>query len=956
MEKKIKFLFIIGLVLFVPATIVFADSTTICVDSLAYDVVKVGEKVNNIYSISYENITNQSILPQKYFDMENDFNKLNLSISEVDKYLDTYKNLNKFNNSSLLDSSIKQFLDNHYDTYTNNEYYLALKDKTKRDKYLVNAVSLGLSCKVNSNSEGYTVNICPTADITSIYNSINFNYSISKVSFNETTNKFEYSISDSFTNEQTKEKVSFNGNLILREVKVGNTVNSKGESIPDIAGSNFNREGVNFSTLSNKSNTFILEKNQKQTRTINEGETIILEFYLNGSSLANSGGCGDSYLGYVIFSAPTYAYITNPYYDSKICKDLRSNDQNETYKRAYVPDCYSEEVEYFTKIKTGVISEDTIRSDIESLNDVLLEDKDSSNDISTNYCFYSKSDEQQSNSSVKSYIYNPFNSKYWAAKCSETVVVSYDPPKKTIAGGGFTYNSKIEVKRTCEPILLKKVESQPACEYSVECYGGPSSNRHTGGAGAGPNEDFDSCIYSCDSGSYTKKCINSCYNLVYKNNNDSDSVSSTFNFSSSLNPTSLVNNFSFSRITKVSSGLGVGSTTPRGNTIVGNGVTSNNDPQCNKATQTCTSEHGITYPYANVCNGTSSPVVCYEVQLSSQCGGGMNEDEKKKSEEDYNALIKKLKEYEKSEISELSIIDSYKKNKKNTELLKTTWKSEDILNSKIVVSEVKEEKISSIKYTDSDSKDISRYSVGKTYEVEIPQAYVDVLTADVRYTSSDIKKESYERDGGNKYYTDIKTGAFNNYYPVDWSYNLKHSTIASLKSKYLGNNIKVVFKNIGTNQSKGYTWDEIDINCFYGVYNQINIQCEEPICDDSNVKPTSPPQKDGDNFTNFGIQYMFRQVNLSDLFPDRNPRYNWNNDSSKMITEKIESMGDNVYNEENVVYEFTITKSQINEIRKYNKEAESYQDYPGMSCSSKSDGEVVCTSAFMKNNRYVTKK
>ena len=102
---------------------------------------------------------------------------------------------------------------------------------------------------------------------------------------------------------------------------------------------------------------------------------------------------------------------------------------------------------------------------------------------------------------------------YWDALCTETVTVTFDTPKAlSAAGAAFTYPSTITVSRQCTPYQVIAPQFKTQCKYTVECWGGPAN--HTGEAGAGPNDEFDSCIMQCDGGSYTQNCIDSCYNKI----------------------------------------------------------------------------------------------------------------------------------------------------------------------------------------------------------------------------------------------------------------------------------------------------------------------------------------------------------------------------------------------------------------------------------------------------------
>ena len=102
-------------------------------------------------------------------------------------------------------------------------------------------------------------------------------------------------------------------------------------------------------------------------------------------------------------------------------------------------------------------------------------------------------------------------------KCSETVEVKYGPPVATKAGLCFEYSIKVTSRVTCKMTKAPEVPKK----YTSYCSPRPMCV-HTGGviyAQAGPNDDFDNCVESCDGGKYTSKCSKKCYNRVYGNKN-----------------------------------------------------------------------------------------------------------------------------------------------------------------------------------------------------------------------------------------------------------------------------------------------------------------------------------------------------------------------------------------------------------------------------------------------------
>ncbi len=106
------------------------------------------------------------------------------------------------------------------------------------------------------------------------------------------------------------------------------------------------------------------------------------------------------------------------------------------------------------------------------------------------------------------------NNQYECEKaCSETLVVEYGPPVASIAGLCFEY--KVKVTSTVECTTKASGTPPSPNDYNV-CTPTPQCTGRFGTFNqAGPNDEFDSCINSCDNGKYTQSCINKCYNKVY---------------------------------------------------------------------------------------------------------------------------------------------------------------------------------------------------------------------------------------------------------------------------------------------------------------------------------------------------------------------------------------------------------------------------------------------------------
>lgn len=101
--------------------------------------------------------------------------------------------------------------------------------------------------------------------------------------------------------------------------------------------------------------------------------------------------------------------------------------------------------------------------------------------------------------------------------CTENVEIKYGPPIATKAGLCFEYEVQATSHVTCKstPQIEQPVQKTGYCDPLPQCV-------HSSGkvkVRAGPDEDFDNCVSSCDGGKYTEKCSDTCYKKVYLQTN-----------------------------------------------------------------------------------------------------------------------------------------------------------------------------------------------------------------------------------------------------------------------------------------------------------------------------------------------------------------------------------------------------------------------------------------------------
>ena len=114
--------------------------------------------------------------------------------------------------------------------------------------------------------------------------------------------------------------------------------------------------------------------------------------------------------------------------------------------------------------------------------------------------------------------------------CYEKIKITYSPPEVTKAGLCFPYKVTISSNVDCAPQMDKTgAELIAKITEKFKTLAAPSpqcSNAHKS-AQAGPNEQFDACVKSCDDGKYTQACINKCYKEVYGTKEESKKSTSS---------------------------------------------------------------------------------------------------------------------------------------------------------------------------------------------------------------------------------------------------------------------------------------------------------------------------------------------------------------------------------------------------------------------------------------------
>ncbi len=953
--KKLISIFILLLLMPVMASARSSNNNEICIDSSNgsnfYTVTHKGSKVS-LFNISDADIKGTDKYPPKCF------------CSTVGDNCLKKENKKDNNGNIILDESGKPITT--VTTECASEYQFEVNSQAK-------------SCKVQERMDNsYNFIVCPDPNSANVVGDMQKSM---EIKYDASSNK--YKVTFSVPN-------NFKGKISAK--LIGKTIKGK-VSVFDI-----NPEDG----LPNKSKSIIGNYSASEVEngiSFAPGTEFYFIFYLNDIS----DSCNNSRLGYIMGAVPST--VDNPMYSDKMCTEFRGKYASGSIERIIVSACDETTIQ---ASELGTIR-DTIQSKIKEVENIHKQIESSVSPTNNFTCSFENNSKtinaQTGFSSKTGFLDIAGTGTYWKALCTETISIEYDDPKAVKAGAGFNYNAKLVINRTCTPVKIAEPKYLPNCSYSVECWGGPAN--HSGEAGAGPNEDFDNCINTCDGGTYTQNCIDSCYTKIYKNS------TTTSLFSNNNNKLTSPQYLTFDKINSKATRLSSNNkgnpnligTTDGGQTklpISSGCVISGNDDTgagCNTycAGQSfCYTEHGIEFVYLNSCNanGTISGTKCYEVYTNWPCNDGANyEKDIRASEAEYNSVVAAIQEFSSSTIDnekyQIIIDEDYNKQNNGNYLSKTIIFSNKNGDNRLYVNTKPTEKSAPTYVSNTNianptvggldqnfitehiNKTIYSYQISRTVEIGIGAAYVSKINGnDVIYnksnsnTDSTLDKNNKYYSAQNKYFTQFDTRIINNY--RNWPY-YNFSIVSDSTANYT-KNIHVRLYNIGSWNQWGTTGNGVNVDCLYGT--APGFVCPDDDCPDEEEE---------------GIRYIFRPINLNDMFPNgRNPRFNWtgtidkNNNSASgaaILKEKsyyndaidpetliktIESKGESIYNTSSdsseIDYEFVLTRDNIRNIRSYNKNIRDYNgdgeknylDY-NMSCYTNNRGQEICTSKFLDN-------
>lgn len=531
------------------------------------------------------------------------------------------------------------------------------------------------------------------------------------------------------------------------------------------------------------------------------------------------------------------------------------------------------------------------------------------------------------------------NKNICSKKCEEAVEVSYGPPQAVIAGFCFEYQVKVVSRVQCEtqvdysamPTQQGYCTPEPVCE-------------HKNGlvlSQAGPAEEFNACVKECDGGKYTQSCSQKCYDKVYAN--DTTTKKTSFFTTARIQPVADVT--SNGKYVRLNDG-----------TIVweGSGFSRWYKEYDHKSYN---GSSGYFYADSNgfkrkhyTTSGTECNGVCY----NTGCSGDVYLNPES-AQSDYVANLQRFQEAVRTcqagatcttNASTYNIQISYKVNGKSDEEV-VKYEQKELVGGSTNPNAANDDSIL-LSYDGCYNGTANDY-----YKAEwsFPGTWVNNKTGEISFTP----KSTGWHQSQNKICLPLDT-ANENVAWWNWYMTQKKGETNSLTGSYTSKEYQDTCQTpAGSNSPSSINWNifantrlfgyfgwNFDIRCFYAS-NSNNETTTETAC-----------RTDFDNFE-------IRPVTNEDLFPSedesgiasstnstgRTPGFNWTqaatipisknyyyNTNPEILITKIQTIGDKLYTQtgddeqEYLDYEFELTPTDLNKIKRYNKD-NGYDYYGG---------------------------
>ncbi len=688
----------------------------------------------------------------------------------------------------------------------------------------------------------------------------------------------------------------------------------------------------------------------------------------------------------------------NNLYDNAICVNYRNKWSNNETMRNAVSYCFEEEtsVQYTYEEVSNWIS--TAESLYTSTND------DTSIKVDSNYKEVSN---VKNPGTLTCDMFNDGNydrpNKFYHIEtntenscrvtCKEEIEVNFSDPVATQAGLCFQYLIEIKSKTECEAKYIAPLPSMPTvCVPTAYCNNGNGYESDKGG----PTEDFDNCVKECDNGEYSQKCIDKCYNKVYKNKTSATTKKTTTanneTFKKADNLLS-INNSDYN-VSKVANGcLTPSSVDPYnesqiralyeqhqrdpGGEYVG-GVWKPSKTGCSsniaqfyftsleKTRTTVYEVHGIyqdAFGTKKYCVGSNGFLTRCEqngytdwcndtCEWVNKCGSNTVATETQ-AKEQYEQDLKEYRaakaacESQKTDTCSNEttdykiVVDNLDGNDSKSDKDKSDWQKEFSASQKLNKTSVTGQYPGMVTLVDGSCEDGESDPWHYHNIITFPGTWINNKTGQTVHAIQTGYDDFYTYIG-NEYCTKLNSIPVNTAW-YNWKVNQSGKALSEQEKSEIRSSTEM---NIhGSIENYGYFGWNFDVECFYAL-----------------IKDPEECQNDGDDCSKEGdsptTDYKFRSVSLENLFPSsesgvtsRDAGFNWSCDATNLenndylvqpiaAIEKIQSLGESIYNGTDYLdYRVVLTPETMNKVRKYNNKAKSY-DQPAGTSAEKS-GEIL---------------
>lgn len=658
----------------------------------------------------------------------------------------------------------------------------------------------------------------------------------------------------------------------------------------------------------------------------------------NGNIIVEEGNDVDPKREYSIYNFNFSLPYTrkNNYYGSSICSPLTQykNSSYSSYIQSAVPECFDSADIDITTTDADVL--ERVASAVDYVKELANLTSDTKTDnVSSLYCQFDKnlnsvSSSRSSNPIIKSYqkvsnVDDNNGTTWYKVSCIESMKIEYDTPKASYSSGGFKYTVKLTSTEKCSVYPARQPTKPTVCRPTFYF---TDHNTKLGG----PNEEFVQCISACDGGKYTSSCSNTCYSEVYEHkksinqisfiNTDKNTKQLFSNIENMIyidddNTTECYVGNSYEVPSQRSYSAGLTDyfhwrVCPSARTLAENKNAGTGKIYPDKYTRKAISE-------ALGTNKSGLPYGCVYGWQSETCSGAMEcSNNCSASSVETKGQAQKL--YEQEQKKQKQAKDNLKAKYDCVEK-DGSWTCEEKTTTKTATNNATITRVvtnkgnaladnnGNVNFAGSSGPTITYNTNDISSFINFPKAFISLENGKVKYSETNLDSSKY-RFGGYLFYTDSSTTSKNSndirYYPYNASnYGIKDNIMQSsdLKSSstYGPNNTKINWniitkiRNFGSDKQ----WN-IDVNCFYGADVSL-CATNDPKCFET---------EKCENCVAGNLPYIYRTVNLDDLFPDnRKPRYNWTNNAAnekasttgytidpETLISDIESKGNSIYN------------------------------------------------------------